>query len=128
MAIIQSRKQVTVVSYVRTFDYEGSEGSGFAFDCDANGKVFVETLRPTGRANYEACLTGQVGSRKMVDRGVEKREHSYFEPAVCRCDCGARVVLHSSWANDCHCGREYNASGQLLAPRSQWGEETGEQF
>lgn len=28
---------------------------------------------------------------------------------------------------DCEkCGREYNSSGQLLAPREQWGEETGE--
>lgn len=24
------------------------------------------------------------------------------------------------------CGAEFNSSGQLLAPRSQWGEETGE--
>ena len=26
------------------------------------------------------------------------------------------------------CGQEYNCSGQPLAPRSQWGEETGEYF
>ncbi len=25
-----------------------------------------------------------------------------------------------------YCGTEQNASGQSLAPRSQWGEETGE--
>jgi len=24
------------------------------------------------------------------------------------------------------CGADYNSAGQLLAPRSQWGEETGE--
>ncbi len=28
--------------------------------------------------------------------------------------------------NTCDCGRDYNAFGQILAPRSQWGEETGE--
>jgi hypothetical protein len=28
--------------------------------------------------------------------------------------------------NTCECGRDYNWGGQLLAPRSQWGEETGE--
>jgi len=26
----------------------------------------------------------------------------------------------------CECGRDYNMSGQLLAPRAQWGEDTGE--
>jgi hypothetical protein len=52
-----------------------------------------------------------------------------LEPAVARCDCGARVHLGDSWANECgRCGREYNGSGQLLAPRSQWGWETGEEF
>jgi hypothetical protein len=27
-----------------------------------------------------------------------------------------------------NCGTEYNGAGQILAPRYQWGEETGEQF
>jgi phage FluMu protein Com len=26
------------------------------------------------------------------------------------------------------CSHEYNSNGNLLTPRSQWGEETGEQF
>jgi hypothetical protein len=42
------------------------------------------------------------------------------------CACGHKLQL---WAftNTCEaCGRDYNMSGQLLAPRSQWGEETGE--
>lgn len=42
-----------------------------------------------------------------------------------KCDCGARVAL-VGFTNGCDCGRDYNRSGQLLAPRSQWGEETGE--
>jgi len=45
------------------------------------------------------------------------------------CVCGARIERYSSWANECdRCGREYNGSGQLLAPREQWGEETGEDW
>lgn len=44
------------------------------------------------------------------------------------CDCGSTVPLFSSWANQCECGIEYNGFGQRLAPRSQWGEETGETF
>lgn len=43
--------------------------------------------------------------------------------------CNAEVALSSGWANACpSCQTEYNGAGQRLAPRSQWGEETGEQF
>ena len=46
----------------------------------------------------------------------------------CR-SCGAKVELTSGWANSCDsCHVEYNGSGQMLAPREQWGEETGESF
>lgn len=41
------------------------------------------------------------------------------------CHCGA-TVLCSDFTNTCSCGRDYNWSGMLLAPRSCWGEETGE--
>ena len=47
---------------------------------------------------------------------------------VIRCTCGVEVHCHDSWANTCDCGKEYNGSGQTLAPRSHWGEETGEDF
>ena len=48
---------------------------------------------------------------------------------VVRCDCGAEVECEDGWANDCPgCGTEYNGAGQRLAPREQWGEETGERF
>lgn len=46
--------------------------------------------------------------------------------------CNRAVLLSSGWSNQCpnyeHCQSEYNGAGQRLAPRSQWGEETGEQF
>jgi hypothetical protein len=41
------------------------------------------------------------------------------------CHCG-NAVFCSGFTNTCDCGADYNMSGQLLAPRSQWGEETGE--
>ena len=41
------------------------------------------------------------------------------------CECG-RGVECIGFTNTCDCGRDYNMSGELLAPRSQWGEETGE--
>jgi len=49
-------------------------------------------------------------------------------PAVGICDCcGGRVTLYGSFDCRCkNCGAEYNLFGQRLAPRSQWGYETGE--
>ena len=45
-----------------------------------------------------------------------------------KCNCGRNIEVYSMWANECSCGAEYNGSGQRLAPRSQWGYETGESF
>lgn len=46
------------------------------------------------------------------------------------CPCGALIDCEGNRPGadvDCpKCGREFNSAGQELAPRSQWGEETGE--
>lgn len=44
---------------------------------------------------------------------------------IIRCKCGEELECHG-FTNTCICGRDYNWAGQLLAPRSHWGEETGE--
>jgi hypothetical protein len=44
------------------------------------------------------------------------------------CACGDELGLYDPMTNTCGCGREYNGSGQELAPRRFWGEETGESF
>lgn len=51
-------------------------------------------------------------------------------PKTIKCDvCKQEIELVSGWANECHsCGTEYNGFGQKLAPRSEWGWETGEDF
>ena len=49
------------------------------------------------------------------------------QSAVGRCECGSEVILQA-FTNTCSCGRDYNWEGALLAPRSQWGEETGEHW
>jgi hypothetical protein len=47
---------------------------------------------------------------------------------VVRCDCGDEVECRN-FTNTCdHCGADYNISGSRLAPREQWGEETGEHW
>lgn len=41
--------------------------------------------------------------------------------------CCGDELLCTGFTNTCpHCGDDYNMSGDLLAPRDQWGEETGE--
>jgi hypothetical protein len=42
-----------------------------------------------------------------------------------KCDCGEEVVCQG-FTSSCECGADYNWNGDQLAPRSQWGEETGE--
>ena len=57
-------------------------------------------------------------------RIVEKRSGKH--PSIGLCDCGRRVRL-SGFTNTCEgCGTDYNRSGQRLASREQWGEETDE--
>ena len=50
-----------------------------------------------------------------------------IEHAVGKCFCGKEVLLEG-FTCLCECGRDYNSSGQLLAPREHWGEETGEHW
>jgi len=43
-----------------------------------------------------------------------------------KCNCGA-IVHCSGFTSTCDvCGADYDWNGYRLAPRSQWGEETGE--
>lgn len=44
---------------------------------------------------------------------------------IIRCECG-KVLETPGFTNTCDCGADYNWAGQRLAPRDQWGEETGE--
>ena len=46
-----------------------------------------------------------------------------------RCDCYNVVTIDDCMTNTCtRCGADYNGNGSQLAPREQWGEETGETY
>ena len=49
------------------------------------------------------------------------------QPPIVTCTCGRKVEC-PNFTNTCDCGADYNFAGQLLAPRDQWGEETGEHW
>lgn len=121
--ILSKRERITNVRYMHQFSREESPGSGFSFECDKDGEVFG--MEPEARKSYMDCLTGVCGGSKMIDEGIVKHEHSYMQPAIGECTCGQEVVLRG-FTNTCECGKDYNSSGQGLAPRSGWGEETGE--
>lgn len=49
-----------------------------------------------------------------------------MKPKLIKCGSCGRELECSGFTNTCECGADYNWAGQRLAPRSQWGEETGE--
>jgi len=57
--------------------------------------------------------------------GFHREDGRLVERFQVKCPCG-RWVLCSGFTNTCECGRDYGMNGYQLAPRSQWGEETGE--
>ena len=123
MKIIRARKEYTEVTYARSYCFKDNHGSGFLFPCDKDGNM--EPLNEIAQKNYERCQTDE----NIIYVGVEAIERRHVEPAVGRCACGHTVSLERSWINSCQgCGRDYNGSGQELAPREQWGEETGEHW
>lgn len=122
MEIIKHSGHVDCVSYSRSFEWKDMPGAGFSFDCDEQGNL--AKLIPLAHQNYLFCLANP---DKLTDQGIVKREWTYYEPAEGRCSCGRIVILDYDPAT-CECGLDYNLSGQLLAPRRFWGEETGEQF
>lgn len=122
MKIISPSRFDDHVDYFLHFDRLDSGSGGFSFPCDAAGNVDAGKLFPAGRDNYQACLAGTNGTKRV---GVVPCESHNRIPAVGECPCGAQVEL-AGFTNTCTCGRDFNGSGQELAPREQWGEETGE--
>ena len=119
MRIIRKRQRLERTRYLRVF--ERPDGSGFSFDCDQDGRLF--TTEPAALDNYQKCLDGR---RNVKDKGILRLNNVYWENAIGECvNCGKEVELRG-FTNTCECGADYNDSGQLLAPREQWGEETGE--
>jgi hypothetical protein len=59
---------------------------------------------------------------KKVSHSATERAHT-----LVKCDCGGKIRCEG-FTTTCECGRDYNWNGEQLAPRSQWGWETGESF
>jgi hypothetical protein len=151
--IIKPRRYCEETTYERHFsyvsDHPGMRGAGFSFPCTKDGEVNIEILHHSACLNLACCLDGKqwcmvgmqyhdwegmhpilcTGQWELVeirDEGMRENTRRWVEASVGRCECGEEVSL-GNFTNTCDCcGRDYNMSGQLLADRSQWGEETGE--
>lgn len=129
MKIIKERKRWEHILHTREFELKGHRGNGWCFDSDENGNVDTDKLRaerPAAYDNYIMCISGKTkAGDEIVDLGHMKTLSQGSDPAIGRCDCGLEVHL-CGFTNTCECGRDFNMSGQELAPRSHWGQETGE--
>src|SRR5271168_4077152 len=135
MNIIKHRTHHDDESYLLNFVYVDHPTAGFSFPCDKLGSVDESKMSVEGRKNYNACLTGAVRMLNdglvvvtpVINKGVEAYPNHWVEPAIGECDrCGSEVELHG-FTNTCsQCETDYNMSGQMLAPREFWNEDTGE--
>lgn len=90
------------------------------------------TVLVEDRAHRAVPFKGPDAFEKAHDFAIEQ-EKAGFRTRILReveikCDCG-NVIDGRAFTNTCdRCGADYNNAGQRLAPRSQWGEETGEHW
>ena len=124
MKIISQSKVVEIVTHRLFFQAIGcSVGTGYSFECSEDGTIDLSKVSACGQDSYNKVKDNRTEYLAPV---VETSEHSYTEPRIGRCDCGCEVWL-DRFTNTCEsCGIDYNSAGQELAPRDQWGEETGE--
>lgn len=125
MEIIREQRTEIRVRYWLEFRDTTIPGAGFSFPCNEQG--YPQDLLPCAWRNYRECLANPCRYTPVNDGKPVVDEYTVWYPAAIRCVCGVEVELWDTWCSTCtKCGRDYNGSGQLLAPRSQWGEETGE--
>lgn len=131
MKILSERETIHITEYFRRFKFADSY-SEFFFPSDKDGNVDDTKLNVDANKNYQSCLMGSYiysdgHSVQLDDCGVYIHNKTYTEPAIGECDyCSTEVILDRFTNTCCDCGVDYNGSGQELASREQWGEETGE--
>ncbi len=119
--VIQQSRTEDVITYLFEYEWVNDPGAGYGFECDANG-VLEEPEHPSVAIAEKLLAEG-----KLIKKGVRKYQNVARYPAIIECDvCRNHVSLDSAWLNPCSCGADYDGAGNRLAPRSQWGEETGE--
>ena len=91
---------------------------------------FLDPRESDEITNWDSWETKDFEDEQQADDFIERNNIKCYKPwryVFCE-ECGEKVYLTDGFANTCDCGAEYNVFGQRLAPRSQWGWETGERF
>jgi len=122
--ILRERRYVELYEYHLDYRWIDDPGAGFSFPCNEKGELLLDEMQGPGMENYERCEFGEYKD-KVRFLGIVRYNLSHWEPRVGQCGCGREIIL-DSFTNTCDCGRDYNWNGQELAPRSQWGWDTGE--
>lgn len=138
---VQFERKLTVVEYRHHFCRKSDPGSGYSFPTDKDGNVDGPHAKVWGWSKRIAELQNDPN---YIDEGIVVYRRSFRDPAIIKCSgtvdywndartdvihkpCDAEVVLNMVMTNTCDkCGADYSVSGQRLAPRSQWGWDTGE--
>lgn len=118
---IREREHCEEAVHYLFFQLRGhTAGTGKSFRCSAEGVALDE---------HHRLIAAQCehDSEHYAPPVVETSTHRWTVPGAIECGCGLEVEL-DRFTNTCECGRDYNMSGELLAPREQWGEETGEHW
>lgn len=95
---------------------------GLAFPCDENGHVDLEKLHPAAQRNYVEAMAHPEFFPYAWNE-LEKRTHSYRNPASGTCNCGERIYLRNKYLGACacpNCGQWWNMFGQELNPVETW--------
>jgi hypothetical protein len=67
--------------------------------------------------------------RRVVIEARPSRYGGTYERQTLEIKCCGRWLRCDAFTNTCPaCGADYNTTGSRLAPREQWGEETGEHW
>lgn len=139
MSITNIRQSGRVFETKRELFYHpvGDNSGGYSYDIDEDGH-FVRNDYWDYKPDEEWVLhLARIITRSVLldndpewVKDIRVYEASYWEPSMWICHCGEEIYGNGPGddfgCDNCH--RDYNAFGQELAPREQWGYETGEHY
>lgn len=111
LKIIKQRECVEHEEFYHDFSRKAEPGSGFWIPCDKAGNCIGNQWR---RADKDTLQVAELrADPDLTYNGISRRAWTYWEPAIAKCVCGAK--LHLDGDTDCEkCGRLYNTFGQEL--------------